>query len=107
MDRPRGERGGVGLGSFMESRTGGGGGLGSCMESRTGGGGGLGSCMESRTGGGGWSWVFITMQDHTPPMGRGVQGVWDFARAYPPHGQYAAKNTSYNGKCRNFPNFGP
>ena len=47
--------------------------------------------------GGAWSWVFIITQDPTPPMGGGVQGLWDFARPYPPpsHGQYAATNTSY------------
>ena len=50
--------------------------------------------------GGGWSWVFIIMQDHTrtPPMGGGLQSFWDLARPYPPHGQYAARNTSYNWK---------
>ena len=35
-------------------------------------------------GGVGWSWVFIIMKDHTPPLGGGVQGLWDFARPYPP-----------------------
>ena len=54
--------------------------------------------MESRTRGEGGSWVFIIIQDHPPPMGGGVQGLWDFPETPPKH-------LLQNWKLLEFPQF--